>query len=302
MKVVLFCGGFGMRLREYSEQTPKPMVEIGYRPILWHIMKWYAHFGHKEFILCLGWKADVFKRYFLNYNECASNDFVMSRGGRDIDLLSSDIDDWSITFCDTGTRANVGERLLAVEKHLDGEETFLANYADGLSDVYLPSLIDFHRQQQSVATFMAVKPSQTFHVVSVEDSGEVHSINTVQQTDTWINAGFFVLQQEIFKYVRDGEDLVLEPFERLIREKRLTAMKHHGFYGCMDTFKEKQTLDDMYARGDRPWALWEKGPHTLETPRQSDVFQLADPNWSRGVHANGNGNGGIVRPIVNQPL
>ena len=135
MKVVLFCGGLGMRLRDYSETIPKPMVNIGYRPILWHVMKYYAHYGHKDFILCLGHRADAVKNYFLNYNECASNDFVLSGGGKNLELLNSDIHDWRITFADTGIHSNIGQRLRAVEMHLEGEEEFLANYCDGLTDL-----------------------------------------------------------------------------------------------------------------------------------------------------------------------
>ena len=153
MKVVLFCGGLGMRLRDYSEIIPKPMVNIGYRPILWHVMKYYAHYGHKEFILCLGYKADVIKDYFLNYNEYLSNDFVLTKGGKDLDLLHSDIDDWKITFVDTGLTTSIGQRLRAVQKHVGGEEMFLANYADGLSDCPLPILIDTLRERGKTAIF-----------------------------------------------------------------------------------------------------------------------------------------------------
>src|SRR5262245_15278083 len=159
MKVVLFCGGYGMRLREYSEQIPKPMVLIGYRPIIWHLMKYYAHYGHKDFILCLGYKGDAFKSYFLNYNECLSNDFIFSQGGKDMHLLGSDIQDWQITFVDTGASRNIGQRLKAVEKYLDGEEEFLANYTDGLSDLHLPEYIDYFHERRRVACFLCVKPS-----------------------------------------------------------------------------------------------------------------------------------------------
>ena len=147
MKVVLFCGGLGMRLREYSEIIPKPMVNIGYRPILWHVMKYYAHFGHKEFILCLGYKADIIKNYFLNYNEYLSNDFVLTKGGKDLQLIHSDIDDWKITFVDTGLTSNIGQRLKAVQQYVAGDEMFLANYTDGLSDCPLPVLIDTLKQR-----------------------------------------------------------------------------------------------------------------------------------------------------------
>jgi glucose-1-phosphate cytidylyltransferase len=258
MKVVLFCGGFGMRLREFSESVPKPMVNIGYRPILWHVMKYYAHFGHKEFILCLGWKADVVKEYFLRYDECLSNDFVLTSGGEHVDLLASDIHDWKITFVDTGTASNIGQRLLSVERHLADEETFLANYSDGLTDLHLPNLIGFHRQQQAAATFLAVRPNHSFHTVTMSGDGSVRRIEAIGESDIWMNGGYFVLNHEIFDHLRQGEELVVEPFQRLIGAQRLAALKYEGFWGCMDTYKEKQQLDDMYARGDAPWELWKQ--------------------------------------------
>src|SRR2546423_2875843 len=149
-----------MRMREYSEALPKPMVNIGYRPILWHVMKYYAHYGHKDFILCLGYKADVIKRYFLEYNECITNNFVLANGGKDVQLLNSDIHDWKLTFVDTGTNANIGERLKAVEEHLRGEEAFLANYADGLTDLPLRDHIQKFLASGKLASFVCVKPSQ----------------------------------------------------------------------------------------------------------------------------------------------
>jgi glucose-1-phosphate cytidylyltransferase len=173
VKVVLFCGGFGMRLREYSDLVPKPLVTIGHRPMVWHLMKYYAHFGHKEFILCLGWKGNEIKNYFLNYDECESNDFVMKSGGNDIKLLSSDIDDWSITFVDTGTASCIGSRLVAVRKHVQDEEVFLANYADGLTDLHLPRLIEAFHRNKAVAAFISVRPQQSFHIVHTERSGIV---------------------------------------------------------------------------------------------------------------------------------
>jgi glucose-1-phosphate cytidylyltransferase len=142
MKVVLFCGGLGTRLKEYSETVPKPMVEIGYRPLMWHLMRYYAHFGHKEFILCLGYKGDVIKKYFLEYNECLSNDFVYTRGGKGIQLYNNDIEDWSISFVDTGLQSNIGQRLMAVREYLAGDQVFLANYADGLTDLDLNLYLD----------------------------------------------------------------------------------------------------------------------------------------------------------------
>jgi len=274
MKVVLFCGGLGMRLREYSESVPKPMVQIGYRPILWHIMKYYAHYGHTEFILCLGWKADVIKRYFLEYDECVSNNFVFSGTDRTIELLNQDIRDWKITFVDTGTTANIGERLQAVKPFLKGERTFLANYADGLTDCPLPRLIDFHRQTDSIASFLTVKPMNSFHSVQADAAGMVQRIEAVQDSAVWINAGFFVFDRQIFDYMQPGEELVNEPFQRLIDARRLTTMPYPGFFACMDTFKEKQILDDRYSRGDTPWEVWRQSGKA--TPDQSQDEAILD--------------------------
>lgn len=265
MKVVLFCGGFGMRMREYSETIPKPMVKIGYRPILWQVMKYYAHFGHKDFILCLGWQGNAIKDYFLNYDECVSNDFVLSGGGDKIKLLNRDIDDWTITFVDTGTSSNIGERLKAVEPHLDGEKTFLANYTDGLSDLPLDSLIAFHEQEQAIASFLSVRPAQSFHAVSTDEQGKVRHLQAIAESGLWMNGGFFVFAHEIFDYLHAGEELVEEPFHRLIQAGRLSTMRYDGFWCCLDTYKEKQALDDMHARGESPWELWKVPPKAAPT-------------------------------------
>ena len=256
MKVVLFCGGLGMRLRDYSDNIPKPMVEIGYRPILWHIMKYYAYFGHKEFILCLGYRADVIKNYFLNYNECISNDFVLSKGSKELKLITSDIDDWNITFLDTGYSSNIGQRLLAVKDYLKGEDIFLANYADGLTDMHLPSQIDHFIARDTIASFVAVKPRHSFHVVSLENDDRVSEIQHLTKSRIWINGGFFIFKKEIFEYLQNGEELVEEPFQRLIEEGELITYKHEGFWASMDTFKDKQQLGEMYRNGNAPWQVW----------------------------------------------
>jgi glucose-1-phosphate cytidylyltransferase len=203
MKVVLFCGGMGMRMREYSEAVPKPMVPIGYRPILWHVMKYYAHYGHEDFILCLGYKADVIKNYFLNYNECLSNDFVLSGGGKNLELLSSDIHNWRITFVDTGLTSNIGQRLKAVEKHLQNEEVFLANYTDGLSDVNLDALVETFLQSKRLACFVSVKPRASFHMISVDEGGIVRSIEHITKSGARINGGFFLFRREIFQFIKE---------------------------------------------------------------------------------------------------
>ena len=257
MKVVLFCGGLGTRLKEYSETIPKPMVDIGYRPIMWHLMRYYAHFGHKEFILCLGYRGDVIKNYFLNYNECLSNDFVLRNGGRDIHLVNNDIEDWQITFVDTGLNANIGQRLMAVRQYLGDDEMFMANYSDGLADLDLDVYVDHFRRQEKVASFLAVKPSQSFHMVHMGEGSLVNAIEPVGLSDTWINGGFFVFRKELFDYMEAGEELVQEPFYRLIAEQQLIAYRHHTFWACMDTLKEKNLFDTMYANGDTPWAVWD---------------------------------------------
>jgi glucose-1-phosphate cytidylyltransferase len=256
MKVVLFCGGMGMRLREYSETIPKPMVEIGNRPLLWHLMKYYAHFGHKDFILCLGYRGDLIKKYFLNYDECLSNDFVLSHGGKDVRLYNSDISDWTISFVDTGLHANIGERLKAVKPFLEGESVFMANYADGLTDLYLPQYLDYFAESHKIGSFLCVRSRQSFHIVQLGSGNLVKSIEPIGNAGFWINGGFFVFTPDIFKYIEAGEELVCEPFQRLIADGELIGYQHQGFWACMDTFKEKQMFDEMYNKGDLPWAVW----------------------------------------------
>jgi len=256
MKVVLFCGGLGMRLRDYDENIPKPMVPIGYRPILWHVMKYYAHFGHRDFILCLGYRADVIKNYFRNYDECVSNDFVLSEGGRRLELLQSDIGDWRITFVDTGVNASIGQRLKVVEPHLAGEREFLANYCDGLTDLPLSAQLEHFQRHDRIASFLCVKPQLSYHFVVSRNGGQVTSIQDIGQTGMRINGGSFIFKTEIFDYLRNGEELVTQAFQRLLAENQLLAYRYDGFWQSMDTFKDKQLLHDMYARGNAPWEVW----------------------------------------------
>ncbi len=258
MKVVLFCGGLGMRLRDYSESVPKPMVPLGYRPILWHVMRYYAHFGHKDFILCLGYKADAIKRYFLEYDETMSNDFVMADGGKRLELVSSDIQDWRITFVDTGLNSNIGTRLLAVRPYLEGEEMFLANYTDGISDLPLPAMIEHFQAQDAVACFVGVAPTQSFHLVKVEAQGRVRSIQHVKDAGMLVNGGFFAFRRSIFDWMQPGEELVEEPFRRLAEAGKLVAYPYDGFWACMDTFKDKMRLEDLCSRGMVPWEVWKR--------------------------------------------
>ena len=259
MKVVLFCGGQGMRIREHSGAIPKPMVTIGYRPILWHLMRYYAFYGHTDFILCLGYQGDVIKRYFMEYREWMSNDFVLSNGGQSVECFSRDIEDWRITFVDTGRLANVGQRLMAVRPHLEDEEVFLANYADVLTDLPLPILLRHFEEHENIVTFVAVRPSQTFHVVDINGGGAVERLRLASRADLWVNGGFFVLNRKIFDYMQADDELVDQPFQRLIECGRLTAYRHEGFWVGMDTFKEWQQLEDLYTQGRAPWALWDDG-------------------------------------------
>ncbi len=277
MKVVLFCGGLGTRLREHSETIPKPMVEIGYRPIIWHLMRYYASFGHKDFILCLGYRGDYIRNYFVNYKEYLSNDFVLSEGGKKIELYNNDIEDWKITFVDTGLNTSIGQRLVAVKPYLAGEDVFLANYADGLSDLDLNAYLDNFYQHDKTASFLCVQPSQSFHVVSIGNDALVQKIEPAMNADLWINGGFFALKQEIFDYIQPGEELVVEPFQRLIDRQQLVGYRNPGFWACMDTLKEKMMFDEMYARGEMPWAVSESAAKINQHQRLLMKYQQIQP-------------------------
>ena len=271
MKVVLFCGGLGMRLREYAENVPKPMVPIGYRPIIWHLMKYYAHFGHKDFVLCLGYGGDMIKHYFLNYEECVSNDFVLSDGGTKRELLSSDISDWRITFVETGLNTNIGQRLKAVAPHLAGEEMFLANYSDGLTDLALPDQIAHFQAHDAVASFLCVKPNLSYHFVTTEHDGRVSSFRDIAQSGLRVNGGFFIFRRDILGYIEDGDELVLEPFQRLVHGHQLLAYDYDGFWLPMDTAKDKKRIEDLYAAGNPPWEVWRKDAAQPRTEPRPEV-------------------------------
>jgi len=255
MKVVLFCGGFGTRLKEYSEQIPKPLVEVGNRPIMWNLMKYYAHFDHTNFILCLGYRGDLIKKFFLDYDECLSTDFELSPGTRKIKLLGPDIGDWKVLFRDTGLHNNIGQRLLAVKPELENEDYFLANYSDALSDLPLQDMLDRFKKSNAIGAFVAVKPSNSLSKIELDSDGTVTAIDYLSNT-VHINGGFFVFRPEIFEYIKPGEELVESPFQRLIAEKKLMAYQYDGFWCAMDTFKDKKKFDEMFERGDRPWEIW----------------------------------------------
>jgi glucose-1-phosphate cytidylyltransferase len=253
MKVVLFCGGLGTRIRDYSESIPKPMIPIGHQPILLHIMQYYSHFGHRDFILCLGYKANVIKEHFLNLNRSVLSDCVVSDFGKKVEMLGESLPDWRIALIDTGIWRNIGERLVAVKQLLQGEEMFLVNYSDGLSDVDLPDMIDRFKKSGKVGCFIAVRPPFNFHLVEFNEQGAVRGLRSSQESDIWINGGYFIFRNKIFDYIREGEELVLEPFNRLIASNELLAYKHEGFWRAMDTLRDKQMLEDMVERGNMPW-------------------------------------------------
>jgi glucose-1-phosphate cytidylyltransferase len=267
VKVVLFCGGLGMRIRDSSENLPKPMVSIGSRPVLWHVMKYYAHYGHTDFVLCLGYRADAIKQYFLDYNECVSNDFVLSEGGRKLELVSRDISDWRITFADTGIASNIGQRLKAVERHLEGETEFLANYADGLTDLPLPNQLEHFRASGAIASFVGVRPPLTYHMIETDRTGAVRDIRDMEKANIRVNGGYFILRTDVFDYIGDGEELVVEPFRRLIDAQRLVSYEYDGFWMPMDTFKDRQRLEEMHVAGRAPWEIWrDKSPAPAARP------------------------------------
>jgi glucose-1-phosphate cytidylyltransferase len=254
MKVVLFCGGLGTRIREYSDSVPKPMIPLGHQPILRHVMQYYSDYGHDEFILCLGYKANVIKDFFLNARPQSFSDCVISDGGRDVRILEENPKDWRVTLIDTGIWRNIGERLWAVRNFVKGEEIFLANYSDGLTDVDLDDMLARFRASGKLASFLAVRPPLTYHLADIAEDGRVREFRTSTTSDIWINGGYFLFRGEIFDYMREGEELVLEPFARLIAEDKLMAYKHEGFWRSMDTLRDWQALEDMVEKGNMPWA------------------------------------------------
>lgn len=253
MKVVLFCGGMGTRIREYSENIPKPMIPIGHQPILRHVMQYYSDYGHHDFVLCMGYKAAKIKEFFLSSRPQSFSDCVVSAGGSKVEVLGEPDHDWRITLIDTGVWRNIGQRLWAVRRQVENEPMFLANYSDGLCDVDLDEMIAAFERSGKVACFLAVRPPLTYHLVDMAEDGQVREFRSSNRADIWINGGYFVFRPEIFDYMREGEELVLEPFERLIEQQLLMAYKYEGFWRSMDTLRDWQSLQDLVERGEMPW-------------------------------------------------
>jgi glucose-1-phosphate cytidylyltransferase len=256
MKVVLFCGGLGMRMRSGPESLPKPMMPIGSRPVLWHVMRYYAHFGHTEFILALGFGAQSVKDYFLHYEETASNDFVLTKGGAHVELLGSDISDWKITFIDTGIDTPIGERLRRVRDHLEDDEVFLANYGDVLTDAPMNQIIDEFLPTDAVGSLLAVRPQDSFHVLELRDDTLIAGFRPAADMAFRINGGYFVLRQEIFDFMGPDQDLVMDACSNAAAVGRMRAVPYEGFWAPMDTLKERSALEEMYRHGECPWAVW----------------------------------------------
>ena len=256
MKVVIFCGGFGVRMGEETRRIPKPMIEIGGKPILWHIMRYYAMWGHDDFIICLGYKGEVVKQFFLSYNGALLNDFVLDHdaaSGTKVELLSRDLDKWRITFVDTGMNATIGERLKAVAPFIGDDDTFLATYGDGLTDAPLTQVTQAFRDSGKKALFLSVRPQYNAHIVTADADGNVLAVEDLSRSDVRINGGFFVFKREVLDLIEPGDELVEETFARLIAERELIAYPYDGFFQAMDTIKDRQSLENLHESGEAPW-------------------------------------------------
>jgi glucose-1-phosphate cytidylyltransferase len=257
MKVVLFCGGLGMRMRDGVTSSPKPMAMIGERPMLWHVMRYYAHFGHTDFVLCLGYGASSVKDFFLNYDETRSNDFVLEGSARKVELFKTDISDWRITFVDTGLHSPIGERLRRVRRFVEDEPMFLANYADVFTNAPLPDMIARLEASDAAASLLAVPLQSSHHVVDVGEDGFITQVTPVRDLLQWENGGYFVLRPEIFEHLNEGEDLVEDTLIRLVADRRVLAYPYKGYWSPADTVKERALLEEMYRRGNCPWMIWD---------------------------------------------
>jgi glucose-1-phosphate cytidylyltransferase len=244
-----------MRMRDGVTNAPKPMAMIGDRPLMWHVMRYYAHYGHTNFVLCLGYGASHVKDFFLSYDETRSNDFVLDGAG--VKLFKTDISDWRITFVDTGLNSAIGERLRRVRRFVEDEPMFLANYADVFTDAPLPDMIERLGASDAVASLLAVPPQSSHHVVDVAEDGLITQVTPVRDLRQWENGGYFVLRPQIFEYLNEGEDLVEDALPRLIAKRQVLAYPYKGYWSPADTVKERAQLEEMYHRGQCPWMVWD---------------------------------------------
>jgi glucose-1-phosphate cytidylyltransferase len=269
VKVVLFCGGLGMRMRDGITSGPKPMAMVGERPLLWHVMRYYAHFGHKDFIICLGYGATAVKDFFLNYDETRSNDFVIENGAREIKLFKTDISEWRITLIDTGLNSPIGERLRRVRRFVEDEPIFLANYADVLTNAQLPDMIERFEASDAIVGLLAVPPQSSHHVVDIDDNGLITQVTAMQDLRQWENGGYFVMRPEIFDHLNEGEDLVEDAIMRLVPQRRVLAYPYKGYWSPADTVKERVQLDELYHRGTCPWMIWDPDRSATTRPHEA---------------------------------
>ena len=255
------------------------MAMVGERPLLWHVMRYYAHYGHTDFILCLGCGAGAVKDFFLNYDETRSNDFVIENGARDVKLFSTNISDWRITLVDTGLNSAIGERLRRVRRFVDGEEMFMANYADVLTTAALPDMIDRFAASGAVASLLAVPPQSSHHVVDIGEDGLITQVTPMQDLRQWENGGYFVLRPQIFDYLNEGEDLVEDAImRRLVPQRRVLAYPYKGYWSPADTVKERAQLEEMYRQGSCPWMIWDPERSGSTAPADGSSPALAEPS------------------------
>ncbi len=256
MKTVILAGGFGSRLSEETDIKPKPMLEIGGKPIIWHIMKMYSHYGFNDFIVCLGYKGYMIKEYFTNYF-IHSEDVTIDLSRNKIKVLGSKTEPWKVTLIDTGLNTMTGGRIKRVREYI-GDKRFMLTYGDGLSNVNLKELLSFHKKKSRSATITAVVPYARFGALDLDNNHTVLSFKEKPKGQSlWINGGFFVLEPEIFKYIKDDSTVwESEPIERLTAQKELNAYKHNGFWSCMDTLRDKLELERLWQTGDAPWKVW----------------------------------------------
>lgn len=257
MKAVLLAGGLGTRMREETEFRPKPMVEVGGRPVLWHIMKLLGQQDLREFVVCAGYKGEIIKRYFLNYL-ALNQDFTVSLGDRSsIEYHGThDESDWLVTVADTGANTMTGGRIQRIRTFVEGER-FLCTYGDGIADIDLAALLEFHKSHGRIATVTAVQPESRFGVLDIADDGTVHRFKEKPQMEGWVNIGYFIFEQGIFDYL-DGDSTVLEqaPLARLAEDGQIAAYRHRGFWQPMDTYRESQLLNELWDNGEAPWRTW----------------------------------------------
>ncbi len=258
MKTVILCGGLGTRLREETEFRPKPMVSIGNKPILWHIMKIFAHYGHKDFILCLGYKGEMIKEYFYHY-EMINNDVTIELGKTDKVIIHQSHDEagWKVTLADTGDKTLKGARLKRIEKYID-EEMFMVAYGDSIADIDINSLLSFHKKHGRLATVTGVNPAARFGELKIKDNHVERFIEKPPVSGNFINGGFFVFNKQIFKYLtsNDSSDLEIGALERIAKDGQLMVYKHEGFWSCMDTIRDMEYLNKLWEENQSKWKIW----------------------------------------------